>query len=92
MNNPTPTVSCKYGAPMGRMDGHPAAFQDEKCYLQRIPINSGGYDRGGAYWGLGAPLYALGTPDGEWTYFRAHSREDAKAIAREEFPGVRFFR
>lgn len=25
--------------------------------LRRIPINGGGYDSGGAYWGIGAPLY-----------------------------------
>lgn len=92
MRNPTPTVSCKYGAPMGRLDAHPSCFEDQKCYLVCIRLNAGGYDRGGAYWGSGAPLYALGTQDGEWTYFRAHGRKDAKDKAREMFPDVRFFR
>lgn len=78
---PTPQVSARYGAPMGRPD---AMVDDgEKLYLTRIRINSGGYDAGGAYWGLGAPLYAYGSGDGDWKYIRARDRDAAKAKIRD---------
>lgn len=43
-------VNCQYGAPMGRsgIGEKPATKKIFDCY---IPM-SGGYDRGGAYWGL----------------------------------------
>lgn len=53
-----PDVNCQYGAPMGRGQSH--ARNKEilvKFRLSRVYVNSGGYDRGGAYWGIGAPLY-----------------------------------
>jgi hypothetical protein len=28
-----------------------------KVYCRRVPINSGGYDSKGTYWGVGEPLY-----------------------------------
>lgn len=47
-------VNCKYGAPMGRCDvGTPTG----KVFKRKVPVNSGGYDCGGAYWGLGPTLY-----------------------------------
>lgn len=79
--NPTPDVSSRYGAPMGRVNG--MIDDGLPLYLRRIRINSGGYDDGGAYWGLGAPLYAYGTGDGDWKYLRARSRDDAKAKIRD---------
>ena len=57
MLNPTPPVNCQYGAPMGRPAYGHGAMPTSKFILRRIPINSGGYDSGGAYWGIGAPLY-----------------------------------
>lgn len=57
MINPTPNVNCQYGAPMGRPAfGHGVA-PTTAFTLRRIRLNNGGYDRGGAYWGVGAPLY-----------------------------------
>ena len=51
-------VGSKYGAPMGRNGCRPLNFNAPlKFYLRRVPLNSGGYDSGGAYWGLGSPLY-----------------------------------
>lgn len=65
-------VNCKYGAPMGRPDRTPdqyeiitnkltgekfKAFKTGKICRKRVRLDSGGYDMGGAYWGLGAPLY-----------------------------------
>lgn len=59
--NPTPNVDGRYGAPMGRASDNLSALviepRDPPMTLQRVRLNSGGYDRGGAYWGIGQPLY-----------------------------------
>lgn len=55
--NPTPNVNSKYGAPMGRPKQGHGADPTTPFEVKRVPINSGGYDRGGAYWGTGQPLY-----------------------------------
>lgn len=50
-------VDCKYGAPHGRHGIE--AFDPEievKLNLEQVPLNSGGYDAGGAYWGLRFPV------------------------------------
>lgn len=51
--------------------------------LRRIPLNQGGYDRHGRYYGVGAPLYEWDyynsdTKDEEYGELRASSRADAK--------------
>lgn len=51
-------VDCKYGAPMGRYDigtENPQFNFIEKRYDCKVPLY-GGYDKGGAYWGIGAEL------------------------------------
>ena len=84
-------VSCKYGAPMGR-HGHTGGEPD-KVHLRRVRLDNGGYDSGGAYWGIGATLYEVFDNDGTYTdYFRASSRDAAKAIVRESLPDVKFYR
>jgi hypothetical protein len=64
-----------------------------KLYLSRVAIDSGGYDEGGAYWGLGQPLYwyrnAEGTIDG---FLRAPWRGGAKAKLLELYPAATFYR
>lgn len=90
MNNPTPDVSSHYGAPTGRPDR--AQDTGLRIHLQRIPLDNGGYDRGGAYWGLGAPLYAYDDEEGDWSYLRARSRDDAKRQIRDKWPDARFYR
>jgi hypothetical protein len=77
------------------LGGSGAALQENAgepqfdIYLERVPLNRGGYDRRGRYWGVGAPLYRyyddVGAIDG---YVRAHSREEAKAKARYQSPGM----
>lgn len=51
-------VNCKYGAPMGR--GNVLRPGDgkthERVFDRRVPLDSGGYDKGGAYWGHGKEL------------------------------------
>lgn len=94
-HNPTPDVSSRYGAPMGRptrTQGDPGT-DERPLSLRRIPINSGGYDSGGAYWGLGQPLYWCGNDDGDIDlFFRARDRAAAKAHVRETYPDARFYR
>lgn len=97
-----PNVEAKYGAPMGRADT-PHAYDEfqaipdhpHKFSLQRVKMCSccGAYDTGGAYWGLGPPLYYAENQTGTITrYFRANSRNEAKAEIRAEFPNAKFYR
>lgn len=68
-----PMVNSKYGAPMGRLayGVNPVG----KVRLFQVDISSGGYDNGGAYWGLGKPLYcAKDEGDNYVQYIRADSR------------------
>lgn len=88
--NPTPDVSSKYGAPMGRAGGR--SEEGGPYYLRRIVINSGGYDAGGAYWGVGAPLYYWESPSGASGYVRARSRVLAKAEVLKKCPNATFLR
>ena len=83
-------VANKYGAPMGRFTG--PDYLNGKCYLRRVRLNSGGYDTGGAYWGLGAPLWECLDPDGNGRIFRARDRDAAKVAILADFPDVTFYR
>ena len=86
-------VSCTYGAPMGRYTGPDFLDVDAgRIYLRRVPLNSGGYDAGGAYWGLGAPLWEAQDQDGNGRIFRAASRARAKELIAADFPGATFYR
>lgn len=96
--NPVAPVDCRRGAPMGRESGwrESVAENDPKptrVNLSKVRINSGGYDSGGAYWGHGEQLWCASSPNGDWTsYFRAGTRERAKASVLAEMPGAKFFR
>ena len=81
---PTPiklsSVSCQYGAPMGRSEyGRAEACLDSTVFLFKVSIDSGGYDSGGAYWGVGGPqLYCAADGAGNYRRFvRADSRQEA---------------
>lgn len=92
MANPTPQVSCTYGAPMGRRgsQGEPVS---NKYNLIRVRINSGGYGSGGAYWGLGNPLYYYEDENGNSGYMRARNRDHAKEQIRTNVNvNARFYR
>lgn len=75
-----PNVLTARGAPMGRHSyGIAENCEPRSVRLFRVPLDSGGYDRGGAYWGLGEPLY-MATDGGEYRAFtRAASRFYAMA-------------
>jgi hypothetical protein len=80
-------VSSKYGAPMGRRSSykHRAAGSRPKLSLQRVRLNSGGYDSGGAYWGLGKPLYVATDFEGIEVFVRGDTREKAKSEVHSLF-------
>lgn len=85
-------VSGKFGAPMGRRT-YPQGYDDtQRVYLRRVRLCSGGYASGGAYWGIGAPLWEALQDDFTY-YLRAPSREAAKRRMREEFHDeMKFYR
>ncbi len=60
-------VGGRYGAPMGRGSDHPgdAACAQGKGTLYEVEIDDGGYDNGGAYWGLGERLWMAVVADPE---------------------------
>lgn len=78
----------QYGASIGRHTGGVDANTTEKLHLRRVPIDRGGYDPGGAYWGTGAPLWYVYDDEGQEEYFRARDRVAAKA----KFPRARWYR
>lgn len=78
--NPFPNVSSHYGAPMGRRGDNPANLQGVNRLHARRQGGGGGYDKGGAYWGLPPNVWGVWAHmDGETvcTYVRANSRIDA---------------
>jgi hypothetical protein len=78
---------------MGRHTGpHYLETSAGRLRLVRVRINAGGYDNGGAYWGLGAPLWYVQDQDGNSQFFRAGSREAAKEKLCKEWPGAKFYR
>lgn len=99
-------VSGRYGAPLGRLEYRPddwrAAF---KLHVRRVPLDKGGYDQGGAYWGLGDRLYVAytnGEADAGETvrfFFRVKKLAlagswamDAQACVLRRYPNARFYR
>lgn len=81
-----PHVSSKFGAPMGRATFGNPTDDPRSVRLFKVNIDSGGYDEGGAYWGLavrGHQLWcAMETPaeTGELEYIdfvRAGTRNGA---------------
>lgn len=97
--NLTPAIPheiMKYGAPMGRWrwNDNAAPFTG-RMYLRHIPLNSGGYDSGGAYWGTrrsGERLYGYAADDDSANGFiDAADRAEAKELVLAKYPGARFF-
>ena len=75
-----PDMNCDRGAPMGRREYHQKP-DNRTVLLARVRLDSGGYDPGGAYWGIGAPLYCAQDTESDYQEFvRAYSRQDAATI------------
>lgn len=73
---------------------------DGVVHLSAIPINSGGYDQGGVYWGTGSDrigyMYRAYYWDGEGhsidMFIRGVTRRDAKQKVQRDLPKVRFYK
>jgi hypothetical protein len=82
------------GADMGRpsfMADNPFAV---KFHLHAVPLDSGGYDSGGAYWGsrrAGERLYRAWTGCAE-QFMDATSREHAKTLILADWEHAKFYR
>lgn len=64
-----------------------------RLYLRHVPLNTGGYDRFGTYWGLGGRIYWAADVDGLVDVcVRALDRDGAKDQVRILRPHARFFR
>lgn len=85
-NSLLPSENCKYGAPMGRrsITDNPEA----EVLLFRVTMVDQAYDCGGAYWGLGTPLYAA-IGEGFQTFLRADSLQDATKSLLEQYPELK---
>jgi len=78
------SVTSPYGAPMGRFSlPIPADVPKRSIRLYRVRLDRGGYDDGGAYWGIGAPLYCAESILDDYRQFvRAGDRADAARMLR----------
>lgn len=90
-----PNACSQYGTSMGRRDNMTETSYPVKFHLERVRLDSGGYDNGGAYWGNGAPLYYAygdGAEERQEVFFRAYNRDDAKKQLRAAYPKCSFYR
>lgn len=81
----------QYGAFLGRNRRSEFSIPEDttaKLRLRRVRLDSGGYDKGGAYWGHGSPLWYYEDLEGRIAYRRAASRAAAKGL----FPNARYWR
>lgn len=76
MGRQLPDVNSKYGAPMGRRESN-IKPTGRTVRLFRVRLNSGGYDDGGAYWGIGEPLYCATDGAAYLRFIRANDRRHA---------------
>ena len=77
------------GAALGRnqIDEPNDETFDEPMILKRVPLNRGGYDPNGTYYGTGTPLYWLASSDGNIDRtFRAEDDREALDHAAELYP------
>lgn len=88
---PFPPVSCRYGAPMGRMSAN-LQLDPEFDTLDSLAVAgpAGEYDAGGAYWGTSRSeglvwaVWRKGKAREGVAYVRAKSRDGAKRAALSE--------
>lgn len=71
----------QYGASMGRAEWKDEP-EDGTVRVFHLPIDSQGYDIGGAYWGVGERLYCATNGEGYRAFVRASDRNDAIAKLR----------
>ena len=69
------TVNSMYGAPMGRTTSE---APQGPTRIIKVKLDAGGYDDGGAYFGIGKPLYCLTDGNGYVKYHRTETMKGAK--------------
>lgn len=84
-------VGSERGAPMGRPNGYLSA-RNGPVRLEKVPIDSGGYDPGGAYWGAGRDPVWCAYQGESAIWFRSPNREAAKLELRAASPELTFYR
>ena len=85
-------VKSTYGAPMGRYTGN----NNLDCtlgniVLRRVYLDNGGYDRGGAYWGIGEPIYEYMDQNSAGSIIRSRDRQSAKSQILSDNPCAKFY-
>ena len=97
MSHKFPNAADQYGAGMGRTSYSGVRNKPYKFRMERVKLDSGGYDNGGAYWGRDLPLYYARADDpseeddSTELFLRAFDRADAKAQVVDLYPNARFF-
>ena len=87
-----PTVSARYGAPMGRMSAPDLLTAPRSVRLFAVRLDGGGYDDGGAYWGprpRGARLWCARDKDGNEQFTDAATRKEAAFRLELPAPALR---
>jgi len=82
------------GAALGRatITDEPKDFAG-KLSVQRVRLNSGGYDKNGTYFGHGQPLYWCANEECTVDFMlRARDREDAVSQVRQDYPNAKIRR
>lgn len=78
-------LDCKYGVPMGRRSiGTQNPPIHKKLFDCAVPLNQG-YDKGGAYWGIGDPLRVRYTKDIDYVDFYRINANDCTYIGANVF-------
>lgn len=93
MKRKLPKVDCRRGAPMGRHNTTTCPELEARFNLVLMPLDSGGYDSSGVYWGLGDQMwwsYAKNTD--QEMFVRAVNREDARRQVLAIFKNAKFYR
>lgn len=93
-------VGSTYGAPLGRRESRTETTYPVRMKLQKVPLNQGGYDPGGAYWGArrwpDVPFlwraWGDGAEEQQEIFVRAWDREKAKKEVLTAFPNATFYR
>ena len=82
-------VNCTYGAPMGRTECQPLSTKGV-ITVRQVAINDGGYDSGGAYWGLPNNLYHCTNEEGLSVFFRGVNSNRVKEKLLKLYPEATF--
>lgn len=89
-------MNCSRGAPMGRRETYCADREAPLVFeIRQVILDDDGYDTGGAYWGIGTPLWRVWgeDEDGEMAheqYLRSQSRAEVVRYMTCHHPAATF--